>query len=68
VYVYALVEAPALKLLLGQTDAVCNNLDAANKILDTFDSVKAVVHALVKWGLPGLWFLQNIQRSTRTSA
>lgn len=44
-YVYALVEASALKLMLGQTDAVRKDLDAANKILDTFDSVDPVIHA-----------------------
>ena len=44
-YVYALVEAAALKLLLGQTDAVRKDLDAANQILDTFDSVDTVIHA-----------------------
>ena len=44
-YVYALVEAAALKLNLGQTDAVRKDLDAANKILDTFDSVDPVIHA-----------------------
>jgi 26S proteasome regulatory subunit N9 len=44
-YVYAFVEAAALKLLLGQTDAVRKDLDAANQILDTFDSVDTVIHA-----------------------
>jgi 26S proteasome regulatory subunit N9 len=38
-FVYALVEAAAIKLQLGQGDAVRKDLDAAIKILDTFDSV-----------------------------
>jgi hypothetical protein len=44
-YVFALVEAAALKLILGQTDTVRKDLDAATKILDTFDSVDSVIHA-----------------------
>jgi 26S proteasome regulatory subunit N9 len=44
-YVYALVEAASLKLALGQGDAVRKDLDAANKILDTFDSIDTVIHA-----------------------
>jgi 26S proteasome regulatory subunit N9 len=44
-YVYALVEAAALKLLLNQTEDVRKDLDAANKILDTFDSVDPIIHA-----------------------
>jgi hypothetical protein len=44
-YVYALVEAAALKLILGETDAVRKDLDAAAQILDTFDSVDPVIHA-----------------------
>jgi 26S proteasome regulatory subunit N9 len=44
-YVYALVEAAALKLMLGQTEAVRKDLDAAAKILDTFDSVDPTIHA-----------------------
>ena len=44
-YVYALVETAALKLLLGQQEAVRKDLDAAGKILDTFDSVDKVIHA-----------------------
>ena len=44
-YVYALVECAALKLATGQADTVRKDLDAANKILDTFDSVDPVIHA-----------------------
>ena len=44
-YVYALVEAASLKLVLGQTDTVRKDLDAATKILDTFDSVDQIIHA-----------------------
>jgi 26S proteasome regulatory subunit N9 len=44
-YVYALVEAAALKLMLAETDSVRKDLDAAAKILDTFDSVDPVIHA-----------------------
>jgi hypothetical protein len=44
-YVYALVEVASLKLVLGQGDAVRKDLDAANKILDTFDSIDTVIHA-----------------------
>ena len=44
-YVYALVETAALKLLLGQQEAVRKDLDAAGKILDSFDSVDKVIHA-----------------------
>jgi hypothetical protein len=44
-YVYALVEAASLKLLLGQGEAVRKDLDGAAKILDTFDSVDPVIHA-----------------------
>ena len=44
-YVYALVEAASLKLLLGQGEAVRKDLDAANKILDSFDSIDIVIHA-----------------------
>jgi hypothetical protein len=44
-YVYALVEAAAIKLQLGQGDAVRKDLDAATKILDTFDSIDNVIHA-----------------------
>ena len=43
-YVYAMVEAAALKLLLGQVDAVRKDLDAADKILDNFDSVDNIIH------------------------
>jgi hypothetical protein len=44
-YVYALVEAASLKLILGQGEAVRKDLDGAAKILDTFDSVDPVIHA-----------------------
>ena len=44
-YVYALVEAASLKLSLQQTDAVRKDLDVANKILDTFDSIDKIIHA-----------------------
>ena len=44
-YVYALVESAALKLLLHQGDTVRKDLDAAAKILDTFDSVDPIIHA-----------------------
>ena len=44
-YVYALVESAALKLAIGQGDTVRKDLDAANKILDTFDSVDPIIHA-----------------------
>jgi 26S proteasome regulatory subunit N9 len=44
-YVYALVEAASLRLLLGERETVRKDLDAANKILDTFDSVDPVIHA-----------------------
>src|SRR6202035_915314 len=44
-YVYALVEAASLKLLLGQGESVRKDLDGAAKILDTFDSVDPVIHA-----------------------
>ena len=44
-YVYALIETASLKLLKGQIETVQKELDKANKILDTFDSVDAVIHA-----------------------
>jgi 26S proteasome regulatory subunit N9 len=44
-YVYALVEMADIKLLLGNGETVCKDLDAANKILDTFDSIDNVIHA-----------------------
>lgn len=44
-YVYALVETTSLKLLLGQGEAVRKDLDSANKILDSFDSIDTVIHA-----------------------
>jgi hypothetical protein len=44
-YIYALIETASLKLLQGQVDSVRKDLDAANRILDTFDSVDTVIHA-----------------------
>ena len=44
-YVYALVEAASLKLLLGQVEPARKDLDAAGKILDSFDSIDKVIHA-----------------------
>ena len=44
-YVYALVETTSIKLLLGDGEAVRKDLDAANKILDNFDSVDNIIHA-----------------------
>lgn len=44
-YVYALVETAALKLAIGQGETVRKDLDAANKILETFDSVDPIIHA-----------------------
>ena len=45
-YVYALVETGSLKLLIGEGEAVRKDLDTANKILDSFDSIDKVIHAL----------------------
>jgi len=44
-YVYALVESASIKLLLQDGEAVRKDLDAASKILDTFDSIDNVIHA-----------------------
>ena len=44
-YVYALVETAALKLAIGQGETVRKDLDAANKILEMFDSVDSIIHA-----------------------
>ena len=44
-YVYALIETASLKLLQGQIDMVQKELEQANKILDTFDSIDTVIHA-----------------------
>lgn len=44
-YVYALVETASIKLLLRDGETVRKDLDAANKILDTFDSIDNVIHA-----------------------
>jgi 26S proteasome regulatory subunit N9 len=44
-YVYASVETASIKLLLGDGETVRKDLDAANKILDTFDSIDNVIHA-----------------------
>jgi hypothetical protein len=44
-YVYALVETASLKLLLGEGDVVRKDLDAASKILDSFDSIDTIIHA-----------------------
>jgi 26S proteasome regulatory subunit N9 len=44
-YVYALVETASIKLLLGDVETVRKDLDAANKILDTFDSIDNIIHA-----------------------
>jgi 26S proteasome regulatory subunit N9 len=44
-YVFALVETTSIKLLLGDGETVRKDLDAANKILDTFDSIDNVIHA-----------------------
>jgi 26S proteasome regulatory subunit N9 len=44
-YVYALVETASIKLLLGNGETVRKDLDAAIKILDTFDSIDNVIHA-----------------------
>ena len=44
-YVYALVETASLKLLIGERETVRKDLDAANKILDSFDSIDKVIHA-----------------------
>ena len=44
-YVYALVETASIKLLLGDGETVRKDLDAASKILDTFDSIDNVIHA-----------------------
>ena len=44
-YVYALVETASLKLLLGQVETVRKDLDAASKILDSFDSIDTIIHA-----------------------
>ena len=44
-HVYALVETASIKLLLGNGETVRKDLDAANKILDTFDSIDNVIHA-----------------------
>jgi 26S proteasome regulatory subunit N9 len=44
-YAYALVEAAAIKLKLGQTDAVREDLDAASNILHTFVSIDPIIHA-----------------------
>lgn len=44
-YVYALVETASIKLSLGEGDAARKELDAASKILDTFDSIDTSIHA-----------------------
>jgi hypothetical protein len=44
-YVYAVVETASIKLLLGKGEEVRKDLDAGNKILDTFDSIDNVIHA-----------------------
>lgn len=44
-YVYALVETASIKLLLRDRETVRKDLDAANKILDMFDSIDNVIHA-----------------------
>jgi 26S proteasome regulatory subunit N9 len=44
-YVYAVVETASLKLLLGELEGVRKDLDAASKILDTFDSIDTIIHA-----------------------
>ena len=44
-YVYALVEVASVKLRLSDTAGSRKDLDTAEKILDTFDSVETVVHA-----------------------
>lgn len=44
-YVYALVAVAQAKLDLEELDAARKDLDTAERILDSFDSVENVVHA-----------------------
>lgn len=44
-HVFALTSVAAVRLRLGQTAEARANLDACERILDTFDSVETVVHA-----------------------
>lgn len=44
-YVYALVETAAIKLVVVSLDDVRKDLDAAGKILDSFDSIDNSIHA-----------------------
>jgi 26S proteasome regulatory subunit N9 len=43
--VFASVEVSRVKLSLGDLDGARKDLDAAERILDSFDSVETVVHA-----------------------
>lgn len=43
--VFASVAVARVKLSLGELDDAKRDLDAAEKLLDSFDSVEAVVHA-----------------------
>lgn len=44
-FVYASVAVARVKLGLGDTDGARKDLDDAEKLLDSFDSVETVVHA-----------------------
>lgn len=44
-YVYAIIEVASVTLRIGDADGARKDLDTAEKILDGFDSVEAVVHA-----------------------
>jgi 26S proteasome regulatory subunit N9 len=44
-YVYAVTELASVKLRLGDAESARKDLDKAEKILDSFDSVETVVHA-----------------------